>query len=64
MSYLLHLLNIKKREGDGFPEVVAVLAGDFEVFIQFLFDERVVLHRDCVPHQVLLWTMPGYIKTL
>lgn len=47
-------LDIEEWEGDCLPEVVAVLAGDFEVLVPFLLYERVVLDRYCVPHQVLL----------
>lgn len=47
-------LNIEEWEGDCLPEVVAVLAGDFEMLVPFLLYERVVLDCYCVPHQVLL----------
>ena len=49
-----YLLNVEERKGDGFPEIVAVFASHFEVLVELFFDQRVVLHRDRVPHQVFL----------
>lgn len=48
------LLDVEEGEGDGLPEVVSVFASHFEMLVEFFFDERVVLHRDRVPHQVFL----------
>lgn len=53
-STLFYLLDIQEREGDGLPEIVSVLAGDLKVLVQLFLDQRVVLHRDCVPHQIFL----------
>lgn len=50
----MYLLNIKKGKCDGLPEVVSVLAGDLEVLVLFFLNQRVVLHRYGVPHQVFL----------
>ena len=48
------LLDIEEGEGDGLPEVVAVLAGDLEVLVPLLLNQRVVLDRHSVPHVVFL----------
>lgn len=47
-------LDIEKGERHRLPKVVAVLARHLEVLVELLLDQRVVLHRDCVPHEVLL----------
>lgn len=49
----MYLLNIQKWERDGLPEIVAILAGNFEMFVEFLFDQRVILYGYGVPHKVL-----------
>ena len=48
------MLNIQNGERDGLPEVVAVLAGDLEVFVPVVLDEGGVLHRHHVPHLTAL----------
>lgn len=47
------LLNVQEREGNSLPEIITILAGDFEMFVEFLFDQRIVLYGDCVPHEIL-----------
>ena len=49
-----NLLDIEEGEGDGLPEVVTVLAGDLEVLVPLLLDQRAVLDRHRVPHEVFL----------
>jgi hypothetical protein len=51
---LFDLLYIEKRECHSLPEVIAVFASYFKMLIPFLLDHRVVLNRDCVPHEVFL----------
>ena len=53
-SCIKYVLDVKKGKGDGLPEVVSVLAGDFEVLVELLLDERVVLHGNGVPHEIFL----------
>lgn len=48
-----HLLNVQEWESDCSPEIVAVFTGDFEVLVELLFDQWIVLHGDGVPHEVL-----------
>lgn len=48
-----YLLDIERREGDCLPEVASVLAGDPEVLVPFLLNDRVVLDRQSVPHHLV-----------
>ena len=50
----MYLLDIEEGEGDSLPDVHAVLAGDLEVLVPLLLDQRVVLDRHRVPHDVAL----------
>ena len=51
---LLHLLDIEEGKCDRLPHVHAVLARDLEVLVPLLLDQRVVLDRHRVPHDVAL----------
>lgn len=50
----LYLLYIQEGKGDSLPEIIAIFTRDLEVLVPLLFDERVVLHRHSVPHEVFL----------
>ena len=50
----LYSLDVQERKRYRFPKVVTVLARHLEVFVELLLNQRVVLHRDSVPHEVLL----------
>lgn len=49
-----YLLDIKKGKCHRLPKVVTVLAGNFEVLVEFLLYQWIVLHRDRVPHEIFL----------
>ncbi len=50
----IYSLDVEKGERDGLPEVQSVLAGHLEVLVPLLLDQRVVLDRHRVPHEVFL----------
>ena len=49
----LNLLNVKGRKRDRFPEVASIFARHSKVLVPFLFDDRVVLNRQSVPHNLI-----------
>ena len=48
-----HLLDVDRREGNGFPEIAAIFTGHPIVFIKLLLNESVVLYGQCIPHQLI-----------
>ena len=54
MQKLAYLLDIEEGEGDRLPHVHPVLASHLEVLVPLLLNQRVVLDRHRVPHDVAL----------
>lgn len=50
---VVYLLNVEKRKSNSFPEVIAIFTCDFEMLIEFFFDQRIILHGYCIPHEIL-----------
>lgn len=48
-----NLLNIQKWKCNGFPKIITIFACHFEMFVKFFFNQWIILHCNCVPHEVL-----------
>lgn len=53
MSMCAYLLNVEKRKSNSFPKIIAIFTCYFEMLIEFFFDERIILHSYCIPHEIL-----------